>query len=232
MPERRFGVGLIVPSSNTVMEPDFHRAFAGFATVSTTRIFLESVTRDAESDMVRNELPGATRLIRTGAPDVIVFGCTSAGSLAGLHGDRNIAAFIEEATQSKAVTVLSAVVDELLALKARRIAVLTPYTDELSHSVADCIDDAGFIVVECRGMGIVSNRDIGRVTPDEIVNFVHAEGLAENIEADCVFLSCTNWRVSEAVPILRNTLKIPMVTSNQACINASFQLMDGNSSPT
>jgi len=214
MPEQRFGIGLIVPSSNTVMESDFHRGLPGRAAISTTRIFLESVTRDAESDMVRNELPRATRLIRTAAPDVIVFGCTSAGSLEGLNGDHDIAAFIEEATQIKAVTVLSAVIDELTALKARRIAILTPYTDELSHSVANCIDDAGFLAVQCRGMGLVSNRDIGRVTPDEITSFV----LADKIEADCAFLSCTNWRAIEALPVLQQKLNVPIVTSNEACL--------------
>ena len=32
-------IGLIVPSSNTVMEPDFHRQIGRTAIVSTTRIF-------------------------------------------------------------------------------------------------------------------------------------------------------------------------------------------------
>src|SRR5271163_3185228 len=38
-------IGLIVPSSNTVMEPDFHQQIGRTAIVSTTRIFLEEVTR-------------------------------------------------------------------------------------------------------------------------------------------------------------------------------------------
>jgi len=55
--------------------------------VSTTRIFLEEVTREEELRMLDNDLPKATELIRTTAPDVVIFGCTSAGALGTLaHG--------------------------------------------------------------------------------------------------------------------------------------------------
>jgi len=73
-------VDLIVPSSNTVMEPDFHQHLAA-STVSTTRILLEQMIddRDAEIRMLEKDLPRAAQLIRTTDPDVVVFGRTSAG---------------------------------------------------------------------------------------------------------------------------------------------------------
>ena len=74
-------VALIVPASNTVMEPDFHRHAEATWTISTWRIFLEAVTRDAEVRMMREELTETLRRIQTTAPDLVVFGCTSAGSL-------------------------------------------------------------------------------------------------------------------------------------------------------
>jgi len=61
------------------MEPDFHRRFLGIAVVSTTRMFLEEVTREAEIRMLTEELPRAAKLIGTTAPEIVVFGCTSAG---------------------------------------------------------------------------------------------------------------------------------------------------------
>ena len=47
MPMECYRVGLIVPSSYTVIEPDFHRAMGSSVVISTTRIFLEQVTREA-----------------------------------------------------------------------------------------------------------------------------------------------------------------------------------------
>src|SRR6202040_2445397 len=70
-------IGLIVPSSNTVMEEDFHRSFQRPSVVTTTRIFLEDVTREAEMRMLSEDLPRALRLIKTAAPRIVVFGCTS-----------------------------------------------------------------------------------------------------------------------------------------------------------
>ena len=44
-------VGLLVPSSNTVMETDFHRRLpAERFTVHTGRMFLEETTPEAESE--------------------------------------------------------------------------------------------------------------------------------------------------------------------------------------
>lgn len=201
------------------MEEDFHRSFQRPVVVSTTRIFLEDVTREAELRMISEELPRALRLIATAAPKVVVFGCTSAGSLGGLDHDSGIARSIEEATGATAITVIGAVVDRLRAFGLRRVAVFTPYSAGITQSVADCIVEAGFEVVKSAGMGIVCNREIGRVTPDEIAAFV--ERGFQDVEADCAFLSCTNWRAVEAREALQRTLGIPVITSNQACIEKS-----------
>jgi maleate isomerase len=216
MPATTPRIGLIVPSSNTVMEPDFHRHFRSAAIVSTTRILLEQVTRDAEFQMLE-ELPRALELIRTTAPDTVVFGCTSAGSLEGLAHDGRIARTIEQQTGARAVTVLEAVVAQLNAIRPKRVAVCTPYLEALTKSVVECVVEAGYSVVETAGMGLRENLDIGRVTPSEIVAFVESSVAAA--AADCLFLSCTNWRAVEAAESLRSKLGIPVVTSNQAAID-------------
>lgn len=199
------------------MEEDFHRSFQRPTVVATTRIFLEEVTREAEVRMLTEELPRALRLIKTAGPRIVVFGCTSAGSLGGIEHDSGIARSIEEVTGASAITVIGAVVNRLRSLGARRVAVFTPYSTGITQSVADCIAEAGFEVAKSAGMGIVSNREIGRVLPDEIARFVERE--FKGSEADCAFLSCTNWRAVEAREGLRQTLGVPVITSNQACID-------------
>src|SRR5258708_39718417 len=186
------------------MELDFHPAFQRPVVVTTTRIFLEDVTREAELRMISEELPRALRLIATAAPRVVVFGCTSAGSLGGIEHDSGIARSIEEVTGAVAVTVIGAVIDRLRALGLRRVAVFTPYSAGITQSVADCIVEAGFEVVKSSGMGVVSNREIWRVTADAIAAFV--ERGFQGVETDCVFLSCTNWRAVEAREALQRTL--------------------------
>jgi maleate isomerase len=218
-------IGLIVPSSNTVMEPDFHRHFKQEAVVSTTRIFLEQVTRDAELHMLEEELPRAVRLIKTTAPDTVVFGCTSAGALGGLAHDEGIRQTIEKATGVQTVTVLQAVLTQLRTIRPQKIAVFTPYLEDLTNAVARSIADGGYEVVKAGGMGIRENLEVGRVTPAEIVSFVesHMAGTA----ADCLFLSCTNWQALAAIEPLRRKLGMLIITSNQATIDTIRKIEQG-----
>jgi maleate isomerase len=214
MPQLR--IGLIVPSSNTVMEPDFHRHIGPAGIVNTARMLLESVTREAEARMLEEELPRAARLIRTTAPDITVFGCTSAGALGTLEHDAGIGEAIEKEAGGKVVTVLGAVLAKLRAIRPRRVAVFTPYVRELTDSIASSIAEAGFAPVQAAGMGIRANLEIGRVAPLEIVSFVEKQ--LAGCAPDCIFLSCTNWRAMEAIETLQGRFGIPIVTSNQAAI--------------
>lgn len=221
MSSASFRIGLIVPSSNTVMEPDFHQHLTE-AMVSTTRILLEQVTRDAEFRMLEEDLPRAIQLIKTTAPDIIVFGCTSAGSLEGLAYDDGIGQMIEQQTGAKTVTVIQAVLTQLRMSRPRKVAVFTPYLEDLTLSVTQCIEEGGYTIVKAKGMGIRENVDIGRVTPAEIIRFVESQ--MEATAADCVFLSCTNWQAIEAIGPLRRKLGIPIISSNQAAIDVVRQM--------
>ena len=122
------------------------------------------------------------------------------------------------------VTVVDSVLRQLRELRARRVAVFTPYVEDLTRSVTDCVIHAGFEVVKAAGMDILVAREIGWVTPDEILAFVQQE--FRGVEADCIFLSCTNWRGVEAIPKVRKTLGLPVVSSNQACIDRVRHLLE------
>jgi maleate isomerase len=222
MPSNYFKIGLIVPSSNTVMEPDFHRVLGAGCAISTSRVYLEQVTRDAEQAMIDDDLPKALRLIKTTDPQVIVFGCTSAGSLSGLQGDAGIARRIEEQTGVRALTVVGSVIEQLKAIQPRKVAVFTPYRDELTRTVAECVTQAGYELGTVAGMGILANREIGRVTPAEIAEFV--ESRMKGAAVDCIFLSCTNWQAIDAIAAVKARFGLPVITSNQATIDAVRQV--------
>ena len=218
MNQETFRVGLIVPSSNTVMEPDMHRLLGDRYAVSTSRTLLEEATIEAETRMLREELPRSIQLIATTDPHVSVFGCTSAGSLGGVAHDKEIGESLELETGGKGITVVASVLEQLEEFGVRRLAVFTPYVAELTESVTGCLTEAGYELVKVAGMGILQNRDIGEVKPSGIEDFVssHMDGVA----ADCIFLSCTNWQAIGAIEPLRARFGVPVISSNQATIAA------------
>src|SRR6516165_9790726 len=116
------------------MEPDLHLRLAE-STVSTTRILLEQVTREAEIRMLEEDLPRAARLIKTTA---VVFGCTSAGSLDGLAYDDGIGKMPRQGTPAQGLTVSRAVIRQPQRTRPRRVAVFTRYQENLTSSVTRC----------------------------------------------------------------------------------------------
>jgi maleate isomerase len=124
---------------------------------------------------------------------------------------------IAKGSNAKVVTVLRAVLTQLRTIGPRKVAVFTPYIEDLTNSIASSLAEAGFPPVKAAGMGIRSNLEIGRVTPAEIDSFVESQ--IEGCAPDCVFLSCTNWRAIEVIEPLQRKLRIPVVSSNQAAID-------------
>lgn len=167
--------------------------------------------------MLKDGLPNAVECIRTTAPEVVVFGCTSAGALGALTHDDGIGETIEKGSNAKVITVLGAVLARLRAIGPRKVAVFTPYIEDLTNRIASSLAEAGFPPVKAAGMGIRSNLEIGRITPVEIDRFVESQ--IEGCAPDCVFLSCTNWRAIEVIEPLQKKLGIPIVSSNQAALD-------------
>lgn len=219
-------VALMVPSSNTVMETDFNRELLGKCSVHTGRMFLVETTREAEIKMVEEFAPAAARDLGTLHPDLLVFGCTSAGSLFGAEYDLKICDSLGQIARAPAVGVLRAVSEELDRVGGKRMAVLTPYIEDLTRSVARAASTSEREVAVAVGMGISDNAKLADPTPEDIVAF--AKDRLREIRFDVLLVSCTNFRALEAKASLEEAFGVPVVTSNSAIlsfINRHFNLI-------
>jgi maleate isomerase len=210
-------VGLIVPSTNTVMEPDLYRHLPNSVTVHTSRMLLEgSVTVEAEELMLDVYLPECARQIGTLQPDVVVFGCTSAGALRGPAYEQELAEEISRATGAPTVTIMGAVVEELRRLEFNSVAVLTPYSEEINDTIKDSLEASGFTVPYINGMDVRGAFNIAAVTPAEIISYTREQ--LKGVESDCLFVSCANLRSVEVLGELEAVAGRPVLTSNQAVL--------------
>lgn len=217
-------LGLLVPSSNTVMEVDFYRNLPANVTLHVARILLEETTVEAEKRMIEEYVPLAARDLSTVHPDLVVFGCTSASAVYGADGDRVLQARLNDVTGAPTVGVMSSVLKALDQIEARRVAVITPYIGALNAKIAERLVSHGLEVVAIHGMGISVNYDIALVRPNEIVAF--AEQRLADVSADCIFVSCTNLRAMEALPELTLRFDVPVITSNKATLDAVHALVE------
>lgn len=219
----RVRVGLLVPSSNTVMETDLHRWLPGDRfTVHTGRMYLEETTPEAEYEMLDRHAMPAARDVGTARPDLLVFGCTSAGALRGNEADAELCARIGEATGSTVVSTIGSVRAALERRGVARIGVVTPYVDELNDRIRASIEADGIEVVAIRGLGITENFRIATVPPGDIVEFAVAS--LGGLDVDLAFASCTNFRAVDALAGIEEALGVPAISSNQAVLEAVLRL--------
>jgi maleate isomerase len=216
-------LGLMIPSSNTMMEVDFTRDLPPGVALHTARMFMEDTTPAGEARMLDEFALPAARDLGTARPDVVVFGCTSAGALRGNEYDAELCEQISELTGAPTVSTIGAVRAAIEASGAASIGVITPYVDELNEKIKASIEADGTQVAGISGLGITDNFEIAEVEPDEIVAFaVEALGhLAAGESIDLAFASCTNFAAMAARPAIEQRLGVPVITSNQAVLAAA-----------
>jgi maleate isomerase len=210
-------VGLIVPSSNTVMEVDFYRRLPAMATLHTARMYLEETTPEGESAMLDDYLPTAINDLRSARPDVMVFGCTSAGALRGNDYEAQLTDRIAAETGAATFSVSASVRHTIHATGARRVGVITPYVDSLNEKIRQSLEADGFEVAAIHGLGITENFAIAEVEPDRIAEF--ASTCFSGSDIDVLFASCTNFRALDARDEVKAALGVPVVTSNHAALS-------------
>ena len=161
-------VGLIIPSSNTVMEVDFYRRLPPAATLHTARMYMEETTPEGESAMLDAYLPTAISDLRSARPDVMVFGCTSAGALRGNQYEAALIERIAAETGARTFSVASCVRSAIRATGARRVGVITPYVDSLNDKIRESLEADGLDVAAIHGLAITENFAIADVGPERI----------------------------------------------------------------
>jgi maleate isomerase len=214
---RRARLGLIVPSNNTTVEPEFVRlAPEGVDCFATRTLIVETDDPELKARTILDmhaRIDDAAREVASLEADAIGYVCTSGSFLDGDDSDRAVCARLTDATGIPTITTSTAVVVALRSLGIRRVALATPYITQVSRGLRTYLEDAGFEIVAHRDLELLSNLAKGRLGPEASEELVRAMDLGG---ADGVFISCTNWRTIEAVDALERDLGLPVVSSNLA----------------
>ena len=210
----RARLGLLVPSSNTTNEPEFHDALPEGVTLHTARLGLERVAADELAEMSESAA-AATETLAHADVDVVAYGCTTGSLVKGHTYAADLEAELADVAGVPVVATALSVERALEALHADRVSVVTPYIDDLNEREREFLEAGGFEVAGVDGRGIDDNLRIGGLTPEDA--YRHARDAAD-WDADAVFVSCTNYRTLPVIERLEADFDVPVVTSNQATL--------------
>jgi maleate isomerase len=220
----RVRLGILTPSSNTVLEPltsaildDLPEVTAHFARFRVTEVAL-SPSSVAQFD--DEQILGAAELLADAKVDAIAWSGTSAAWL-GFARDVALCEHILKSTGRPACTAVLAL-NEVLALNGvKRLGLVTPYRDDVQAKIVANYDAAGIAVASERHLGISDNYAFAEEPPDRI------EALIREVAADkpdAIAVLCTNMRGAPLVSELEAEFGIPIHDSVAVTVWKSLKL--------
>jgi maleate isomerase len=206
-------IGMLTPSSNTALEPATYRLLqslpgvtAHFARFPVTEITLSP---GALGQFDPAPILGAAELLSHAKADVIAWNGTSASWL-GFARDERLTGTITARTGIPATTAILALNTLLQRMNARRLAIVTPYTDDVQAKIIANFEAEGLACVAERHAGLQDNFSFAELTPAEIEAMILSVAAAK---PDVVAVICTNMDASLLAPALEARLGVPVLDS-------------------
>ncbi|MDH3473743.1 MAG: Asp/Glu racemase [Rhodospirillales bacterium] len=210
----RAAIGVIVLGSDQTVEHEFRRIIdlPGVAFYESRIHNAATITPETLKAMEAGIADCTDRILKGLPLDVVAYGCTSG---AMMIGDDNVAARIHEARPGVATTTpMAAAMAAFTALGCRRIALLTPYIDEINQAMRAHIEKAGFTVPVMGSFNEENDNKVGRISLESVCGAALELGRHEAVDA--VFVSCTALRLVDGVAKLEAELGKPVTSSNHA----------------
>jgi len=206
-------LGMLTPSSNTVLEPVTTAMLNGLDNVtahfSRFRVTEIALSEQALKQFDDTEVLRAAELLAHAKVDVIAWNGTSASWL-GFERDERLCERILEATGIRACTSVLAFRNIFNATGARRIGLVSPYLDEVQSRIMATWGASGFDCTAERHLGLQDNFSFANVS-DERVAELAREVVKEG--CDAVAIVCTNMRGASVAASLEKELGVPVYDS-------------------
>ena len=215
----RARVGLIIPSSNRLTEPQFRAYMPADVAVHVTRLRMTG-RHSKPLDVLVREVADAASALADAKCDVIVFHCTGNAMENGPEGERRLLDAIRSHSSAIAISTAQAVIEALRASNVRKLVLISPYDQSINDHEKDYLAAFGIETLHDVALNAPVSDGFIAVPPSRWRDIVHANARGD---ADGYFLSCTNTTQIDAISILEAELKKPIVNSNQATIWACLK---------
>lgn len=224
MAGRRVLLGMLTPSSNTVLEPVTTAMVAGLPELSAHfgrfRVTEIALSAQALGQFDDSEILRAAELLSHAKVDVIAWNGTSSGWL-GFDADERLCRRITQATGAAACTSVLALNEIFAATGVKRFGLVTPYRDDVQAAIVGNYASAGFECVAERHLRKQDNFSFSETTDDEIRAMVREVAQAK---PDAITIFCTNLRGAPLVAELEAETGIPIYDTIATVVWKSLRL--------
>jgi maleate isomerase len=166
-------LGIVVPSTNTVVQPECEMLkprgvtnHVGRSTLKTTTISEQGFAEHLRA--MRAGMDEAIEQLMTCRPDHLVFGVAIEAFQGGVKGAEEFQKTLADKAGVSATIGSTAAVAALKAFGARRISVLTPHQPTGDEIVRSYLAEAGFEIVKLVGLKCATPWAIAEIPPETV----------------------------------------------------------------
>ena len=224
-------LGMLTPSSNTVLEPltaamlaDLPGASAHFSRFRVVAIDLGAGSR-GQFDPA--PVVAAAELLADARVDSICWNGTS-GAWLGPDVDRALRDAVTARTGIPATTATLALVEALRRLGARRYGLVTPYLGEVQAAIVARWAEIGLECAAERHLEDPGNFSFAEHGEEVVRRMARAVAAAK---PDAVAIHCTNFRGAGVAPELEAELGLPVLDSVAVSLWGAVRAAGGNAAP-
>jgi len=218
-------LGMLAPSSNTVLEPETVKLLPadGSVTAHVSRLRVVQISDDATSlrQFEVERVLASAELLADAKVDLILWNGTSASWL-GFERDRELVAAIQRHTGIPATTAVIAINQRLERMGARRIGLVTPYVEAVETRIVTNYRKIGISVVAAVRRDLTENTAIAEISPAEISAMTRE---AARTPGDAILILCTNLAGSSVVRELERELGVPVLDSVRVAVEHCLDLL-------
>jgi maleate isomerase len=222
--QKQFLLGMLTPSSNTVLEPVTAAMLAGVpgasAHFSRFRVTEIALSHSALAQFDDGEILAAAELLGHGKMSSIGWNGTSSGWL-GFDADQRLCERITARTGIAACTSVLALNEILEARDITRLGLVTPYRDDVQEKIIANYRAAGIDCVAERHLNLQDNFSFSQVGDEQLRAMVR-EVAASRPQAITIF--CTNLRGAPLAAELEAEFGIPVYDTIATVVWKSLQL--------
>lgn len=207
-------IGMLTPSSNTVLEPYSSAMFAPFGDEASVhfgrfRVVEISMSEASQSQFTLEPILEAAERLAEANPDVIAWNGTSASWL-GRGKDHVLCAAITERTGIRATSTILAYDRLFRRMGVKRLGLVTPYVGEIEHRMIANYAAQGIEVVSSARLDDKGNFSFATYPPEQVGAMVEEVAAAG---PDAIAIVCTNFRGAPIAERIEQATGIPVLDS-------------------
>lgn len=217
-------LGMLTPSSNTVLEPICAAMLRELPTVSAHfsrfRVTEISLTETALGQFAEEPMLESASLLADAHVQSICWNGTSASWL-GFDRDRALCAMIANRLGIPMTSAVLTIENIFRLTGVRRYGLVTPYLADVQERIISTFRNEGFECAAERNLGLRDNFSFSEVTDDTLQTMVREVAQSG---PDAIIILCTNLAGAPLVEKLEQETGIPIYDSTAAALWGALRL--------